>query len=360
TNSIFIWSQKTSMPYKGFQAGRWYSFNNKDIAILRERIKGIKYVVPRFWLPGDNVVSRKNQTGVFDMTGTNPDFIKVRKMDLTQGRFINNLDLEEKRKVVVIGLQVFKTLFEEGENPLGTYIKMKGNYFKVIGVFKSLRPAEDAIEEEQSLYLPITTAQQISNAGNRVGSISVTGAKGMLMKPLEPKIKKVLAAQHSIHPDDTRAIGSWNMEKEFQKFESTFLAIRLFTWFVGIMTMIAGIVGVSNIMLITVRERTREFGLRKALGATPWSIISLVMQESIVLTAFAGYIGLVSGVGLIELVNLFWIESGQDSQFFHNPSIDFNIAIAATIVLMLTGLVAGLIPSSQAANIKPIEALRTE
>ena len=358
-NALFVWTQKTKIPYKGYQAGRRYRFSIDDEKAIREQIPEANKIAPRVWA-GNNVVNYGNKTATFQTRGDVPDFFDIEPSNLYKGRFINQLDIDEKRKVAVIGQRVADVLFEEDEEPLGKYFKMRGAYFQVIGVFKSFKGSEDGAENEQSMHIPITTAQQITNMGREIGWFAMTPDDGVRAAVLDRKVRRLLAKRHTISPEDKQAIGSANVEEEFQQFQNVFTGIKGFTWFVGILTMIAGVVGIGNIMLITVKERTREIGLRKALGATPWSINLMLIQESILLTTIAGYGGLVAGVGLIELVKQAMIRFDVQPKFFGHPEIYLGTAIAAIIMLVIFGTLAGLIPASHAARIKPIEALRTE
>ena len=357
-NAAFVWTRKTTVAYKGMQPGRRYYIDETDIKYLKQNISDIQYICPRLNLIGDFVITHNNKSGSFEVNGDAPNYIHVESRKFMQGRFLNELDIVEKRKVAVIGKRVAELLFEEGEPILNQYIDIKGSYFKVIGVVKSMKTGEGVGDDEQAIHIPYTTAQQMNNWGNNVGWFAFTVPDNMDVALVEGKVRTLLSERHKVSPEDKDAIGSWNTQKEFQQFTGVFTGINIFTWAVGIGTLIAGIVGVSNIMLVSVKERTREFGLRKALGATPFSIISLVIQESVLLTAVAGYLGLVVAVGLIETVSTLMTTFNVELEYFGNPEINFKAAIAATSVLIITGAIAGLIPASQAALIKPIEALR--
>lgn len=359
SNAVYVWTRSTTKPYQGLKAGRRWHMTTDDMQALRDQVPEIQHLAPRMWTSVDQVM-RGTKSGAFQVMGETPDFIKVQSKNLYNGRFINDLDVSEKRKVAAIGERVAEVLFQEGENPVGQYIKLSGTYFQVVGVFKSWRSGESANDDNESIHIPLTVAQQMNNSGNRIGWVALTAYPHCDAAVVEQKIKSVLAKRHKIAPDDKRAVGSWNTAEEFSQFTNMFTGIRLFTWMVGFGTLAAGIVGVSNIMLITVRERTREFGLRKALGATPWSIVSLVLQEAVVLTAIAGYSGLVVGVALVEGVGTAMDQMGVQPDYFSRPEVDFTTAMTATAILVVVGALAGIIPASQAANIKPIEALRSE
>ncbi|MBT8374398.1 MAG: ABC transporter permease, partial [Deltaproteobacteria bacterium] len=249
-------------------------------------------------------------------------------------------------------------LFDAEEEPIEKYIKIQGVYFKVVGVFNSKAMGDEEEEENQAIFIPFTTFQQAFNFGNRVSWFSLTSVEHVPVTKVQQKAIAVLANRHHVSPIDKLAFGHWNTEKEFQKFVGLFRGIRILVWFVGTMTLIAGIIGVSNIMLVIVKERTREIGIRRAIGATPWKIISNIILESILLTAFAGYFGLVVGVGMLELVAKGLVMFGSSTDMFQNPGVDFQIAIIALIVLIVSGILAGMIPAYRAVSIKPVYAIR--
>ncbi len=264
------------------------------------------------------------------------------------------MDVEDFRKVTAIGKLVNEALFK-GEDPLGKYIKVAGIPFKVVGVFDD--PGGD--RDLSRIYIPISTAQMVFNRGNRLGTMSMTVGDASVARSNEmvEEIRAELAQRHHFDPDDQRAVFIWNNVENYIKFMTLFANIRMFIWVIGIGTIIAGIVGVSNIMMIVVKERTKEIGIRKSMGATPGSIISLVMQESILITAFAGYIGLIAGVGLLELVAM---NLPPDAGYFANPEVNINVALGATSILILAGTLAGFVPARKASAVKPVVALRDE
>jgi putative ABC transport system permease protein len=361
TNSVYIWPRHTTVHYKGFPRGRRFRFNNDDIKALKDTIPELEYIAPRNKLGGYrgiNNVNRGLKNGAFSIYGDYPEIAFIKLMDMTYGRFMNRLDLKEKRKVAVIGARVFKILFDLGEDPIGQYIKIQGVYFKVIGVFNTKAVGDDEEEENQVIFIPFTTFQHTFNFGNRVSWFSLTSVKNVPVSLVEKKAISLLAARHHVAPDDIHAFGHWNTEKEFNKFINLFRGIRGLVWFVGTITLIAGIIGVSNIMLVIVKERTREIGIRRAVGATPWKIVSHIILESILLTTFAGYFGLVSGVGILEMVSEALQRFGSRTDMFQNPEVDFQIAIIALIVLVVSGILAGMIPAHRAIRIKPVDAIR--
>jgi putative ABC transport system permease protein len=363
TNSMFMWTQRTTVPYKGFPRGRFYNFNNGDTQALIDNIPEIEYIAPRiqgFNRSGDNNVVRAERTGNFQIQGDYPEYNLIDPVKMLQGRFINNLDITNERKVIVIGQRVYEEMFAPGENPIGEYLRITGVYFKVVGLFKSKKNDQQADHENQQVFMPFTTLQKTYNYGDVVGWYSITAKKNVSVSTIEEKAKKIMKQRHSLSPDDDRAIGSANVEEEFKKMTNLFSGINALIWIVGIGTLLAGVVGVSNIMMIIVKERTKEIGIQRALGASPASVISQIITESVFLTAIAGYFGLVIGVAIIEGVNYLLISTNAATGMFANPSVDFAVAIKALIVLVISGAVAGLIPANRAVSIKPIDALRSE
>lgn len=361
TNSCFMWTRETSMPYKGFPNGRRFNYRNSDTEALRSQIPELKALSPRLrdWTgtEGDNA-ARGNRAGSFSIMGDAPDWNLIDPVEITSGRFINEIDVIEKRKVVVIGKSVVNELYDTDEEALGTNIKIKGIYFKVVGTFKSKKTGGRAEDEEQNIHMPYTTLQRIYNYGDVVGWYAMVTYDHVPVSYVEEKAKQILKARHSIHPDDKRAIGSANVEEEFNKLHGLFFGISTLIWIVGIGTLLAGVIGVSNIMLVIVKERTKEIGIQRAIGAKPWSVIRQIMSESVFLTSLAGCLGLASGVWLVELINRLLPDGGGD--MFRNPEVDIKIALIALIVLIVSGAFAGLLPASRAVSIKPIDAIRQE
>lgn len=362
-NALFMWTQPTTMPYKGFPRGRRYNFNNDDTKALRDNVPELEYIAPRlqvFAAQGDNNVVRGERTAAYRIQGDYPDMNKIDPVNIHNGRFINTNDIESKRKVIVIGTRVRDEMFDKEENPIGDYLRIRGVYFKVVGVFSSKKNDQQAENENQQIFMPFTTLQQTYNMGDIVGWYSMTSYPHIPASVALEKAKKVVMERHSISPDDTRAVGSFNVENEFNKMENLFAGINGLIWIVGIGTLLAGVIGVSNIMLIVVKERTKEIGVQRALGATPWAIQGQIILESVFLTTLAGYIGLVLGVGILELINYALVEFGASNGMFSKPEVDFNKATIALVVLIVSGALAGFIPARRATQIKPIDALRDE
>jgi len=358
TNSVYVWSQRTTMPYKGLQPGRPIQLKNDDFAAVA-RVPGIEYLAPRVQMGGwrdSNNVTRDNKTGNFQIFGDYPEIGKIMKMNIVAGRFLDPLDLAEKRKVAVIGKSVYDVLFKPGEDPIGQYVRARGAYFQVIGMFNPRGDGDDAERQGNMVIVPFTTFQQAFNFQNKIDFFALTVLPHLPAPQVEKEIKRVLSERHKIHPDDPEGIGSFNWAEEFNKIQMVFMAIEAFAWIASILTLMAGVLGVSNILLIAVKERTQEIGIRKALGATPGVVVRMILQESVVLTAVAGYFGLVAGVALLEAVSLFIPGDGAMAK----PQVDFGTAILSVVILVCAGALAGIIPARHAARIPPVEALRAE
>jgi putative ABC transport system permease protein len=362
TNSAFFWTERTSVPYEGFQRGRRWHYETNDIQYIRDNVKEVEYLSPRLFgneQSGNNTI-RGEKTGAFQVYGDYPDYFKIDRWTPIKGRLINEIDMLQERKVCVIGERVLEVMFAKDENPISQYLKINGVYFQVVGVIH----AETQInigggKKEETIIIPFTTMQKAYNFGNVVYFFSVTAQKGTKVSDLEDKLKKILKDRHKIAPDDLQAIGSFNIEKQFIKFSGLFLGIQILTWIVGIGTLLAGVIGVSNIMLVIIKERTQEIGIQRAIGATPATVIKHIVAESVFLTVMAGYIGLSLGVGVLEILNRILLAAG-DKMFFRNPQVNLTMALSALGVLVIAGIIAGLIPARRAVSIKPIDAIRDE
>jgi putative ABC transport system permease protein len=359
-----MWTRQTTIPYKGLPRGRYWMFTNADMKALRQNIPEIDLLAPRLqpWSGnGDNNVVRGLKTAAYDIFGDYPDFFKVDPVNLLSGRIINDIDILQNRKVAVIGNRVRDELFTKEEDPIGQYIRIKGVYFQVVGVFEPKnKNMSFGGDKEKSIFIPFTSLQIAYNMGDEVHFLAVTGKGNIPVSVVEKKCMLLIAERNKISPEDEQAFGHFNLEEQFQKMQGLFTGISTLIWIVGIGTLFAGVIGVSNIMLIVVKERTKEIGIQRSIGASPWRVISQVVMESVVLTSFAGMGGLVIGVGILEMINYQMTRSGVEAEMFKNPGIDFNIALMALIVLVLAGLFAGLIPARKAVSIKPVEALRAE
>jgi putative ABC transport system permease protein len=363
TNSVFIWAQQTSISYKGFPRGRYFNYQNSDVQALADGIPEIKYLAPRTNVGGYNGSSnviRGLKSGAFSIFGDYPVFNKIDPVNMIKGRFIDDIDVKEKRKVVVIGQRVQEILFNKDEDPIGKYIQVQGVYFQVIGLFKSKRTGEAAMGDNQRIHMPFTTLQRTYNYGDEVGFFNITSKDGIPVSVVEDKAMQILKKRHSVAPEDDRAVGHFNLEVEYKKMRGLFNGISFLVWIVGIGTLLAGVIGVSNIMLVVVKERTKEIGIQRALGARPVMIISQIITEAVVLTTFAGYFGLSMGVALLELINYLLSKSGANTEMFLHPGINFRVAVTALAILIVSGALAGFIPARRAVAVKPIDALRYE
>lgn len=363
TNSMYLWTQGTSKAYAGFKVGRYFNMNNSDMDYLRDNVNEIEYLCPRNQLGGyrggDNV-TRGIKTGAFSINGDYPEFIKIEPRPLTRGRFINARDIEEFRKICVIGENVEKVLFESGEDPIGEYITISGVAFMVVGTYTSREKGERAEEDTKTVFVPFSTFQKAFNQGDRIGWIAVTAKPQYSVAEMETEIRTTLKERHKIHPEDERAFGSWNMEESFQEISMVFSGIRGLSWFVGVLTLLAGIIGVSNIMLVIIKERTNEFGVRRALGATPWNVRFQILLESVVLTSIAGCLGIIAGVWTLEGIDSMLQAQPDGGGALRNPGVEFGIVVTALTVLIISGALAGLLPANRALRVKTIEALRAE
>lgn len=358
-NSIWVIPTRTSMSYGGMPSGRQHPLAEADLEAVKTTTNGIEFMSPENWLQGNYSVHYKNRTGAFGVYGTRSDYFDIKvTQKTTAGRALNKLDDDQQRKVCLIGNRVAESLFPEGVEPVGEYIEIKGVVFRVVGVFEF--GSSSQMDQAQRIYVPFSTFQTIFNPTKSVTLFAVTTAPEKSGKELESEMVELLKRRQTIHPDDTQAFWVHNQEEQYKQVLGLFRGIRIFIWIVGIGTLAAGVIGVSNIMIIVVKERTREIGVRKALGATPASIVSLILQESVFITALAGYFGLFLGVVLLEGVNYLLVAAGADIEFFTRPEVNFQAAITSLIVLVVAGALAGLFPAVRAAHIKPVEALKEE
>jgi|MudIll2142460700_1097286.scaffolds.fasta_scaffold13952_2 putative ABC transport system permease protein len=359
TNLLFCWGQQTTESFDGLPPGRQVKFNTDDIQLLR-KLPGVEYLAPRLQLGGwmnNFTVGFESKTGTFTVMADYPELKHIIAFEYEAGRFINERDIAEQRKVAVIGKAVREQLFGD-RDPIGQYIKISGVYFQVIGVTKTLRSGQMGDRDANTLFVPFTTLKTAFKMGDRVGFFAMTAKPGTDGPELERQVREALARHHRISPDDELAIGSFNMFVMFGKFQTFFFVLALVSWIVGGATLLAGVIGVSNIMLITVKERTKEIGVRKALGATPISIVAMVMKESIVLTLIAGLCGVAFGVGILIVADA--VLANMPDSPLGPPSVSLGTVLKAIAVLVTAGGIAGIMPASHAASIKPIEALRAE
>lgn len=362
-NGLWFYSGNTSIPYKGMKEGRQIKLNNSDFDIIKD-MPGIDRASGRYYLNG-NTFSYGNEYGNYTAITCHPDLQEVEYLEIVEGRFINEIDIKEARKTVVLGKDIYDALFKDKE-ALGEYVKINKVPFKVVGICK-----EGGSTRHRNAYLPVTTGQKVFNGANRLHNFALTINAQTLdeSQEIEDQVRETLARRHKFDVSDDSALSSYNKLENLMETMKIFQAINIFIWIIGIGTLIAGIVGVSNIMLIVVKERTKEIGIRKTIGASPRSVIGLILLESILITTIAGYIGLVLGTGLMEGLNVIVEQQfaasaatngGQGDSIFRNPTVDLNVAMMATLLLIIAGTLAGYIPAKRAARIKPIEALRDE
>jgi len=360
TNSMQIWGGRTTKAYKGTPEGKRIQMVNADLESLKTSIDKIDAISGMSYIPGAEVISYKDNFGNFNVSPIHDTYKEIKNFDIIEGRFLNKIDISEHRKVVIIQDEVEKILFPN-ETSLGKFININKIKFKVVGVFFK----KDFDENSRDIYIPITVAQKIFNNNDYLQRISFTldNVSVEESKEIEKQITYKMAAIHNFSREDKNALWIQNNIENSKQFSAMFSGIEKFVWIIGIFTILLGVIGVFNIMMIVVKERTKEIGIRKAIGASPASVISLVLMESIFITAASGYFGLIAGVGLLEMISKFnWIEKlyPPAAIYFLNPQVDLGIAVGATIVLVVTGALAGFFPARRAASIQPIDALRDE
>ena len=360
-NSCFYWGGQTSLPYKGLPSGRRWSLENEDMAAIKTQVPGVKNVAGIIW-GSTYKFSRKDKKGDYQLMGYTPEFQEISPQTLRFGRYINDIDMAQQRKVCVITEQVWEELFPNRENPVGQTIRMNNMYLTVVGV---CIPPRNGVQFQgpTSVLIPFSTLQKMYNKGNKFDGMAVAAYDNWDIKEVEENVKKVFQARHTLSPDDNKAVQGFNLGDLFNKFSGLFSGISILTWIVGTGTLLAGIVGVSNIMLVTVRERTQEIGIRRALGANPRTIISQIMSESFVLTFVSGIFGLALAIGILSLAetllsSLTATPEGGGLQI--NTQISFGLALGSTGILILGSLLAGILPANRALSIKPVDAIREE
>jgi putative ABC transport system permease protein len=367
TNSFFMWTQATSEPYKGLRRGRYWDYENEDVEFIRTKIAEADVVAPRLFAGGGggggNNTVRGDKNGSFYIKGDYPEWDNIDPADVLKGRWLNEVDILQKRKVCVIGEKVVSQMFSADENPIGQYLRVSGVYYQVVGVVKPVSGINMNGRTEESIFMPFTTMQIAYNYGNSVHVMGITAKEGYSASFVEDKVIAALKQRHKISPTDVQAVGHVNLEKQFKQFSSLFTGIKALTWIVGIGTLLAGVIGVSNIMLVIIKERTQEIGVMRAIGATPRKVISQIIMESVFITTIAGYIGLVLGILLLEGLNKLLemaAAGGAEGIFIKNPEVNLSVAVACLIILIVSGAIAGYIPARKAVKIKPIDALRAD
>lgn len=362
TNSMFMWTQGTSKPYKGLPKGRYFNYKIDDVAAIKTEIPNLKYVSPRNQLGGfrgANNAVRGTKTGAFEIYGDYPEYIFQQPMDILQGRFISYSDIEAKRKICVIGVDVIKSLYDKGEDPIGTYIKINGVNFMVVGTFKMSNSQGDNEQEANTIYIPFTTFGQAFNRGDSVGWMAITAVDDVSITSIKQQVFNLMKSRHKIHPQDDRAIGHFDLSEQFGRISGLFSILTLVGYFVGALVLMSGIIGINNIMLIVVKERTKELGIRRALGATPRMVQGQILQESLILTILSGMVGVSFSAFVIWIMNSI-LDSVGPVENFANPSVSMQVVFTALIILVVSGLIAGLIPARRATKMKPVDALRIE
>ncbi|MCF2873889.1 MULTISPECIES: ABC transporter permease [unclassified Tenacibaculum] len=345
TNSVFMAGGRTSKPFKGFQEGRQITLTTSDVDKIRNEVNGVEFVVPRNVTGG--LVVNGLKTANLTIFGDYPLLDKIQKKNLTEGRFINQSDIDENKKVCVISTEVYKQLFDRKEEALGTYIKINDIGYKIIGIYKPGR-----FEGPNNIHIPFSTFKLVYNRGNKFQWMVVTGKPEFNIEQVESDVKVLLRSIHKIHPEDNRAFNGFNLGKEIAKVTGFLTGMQFLTWFVGIATLIAGVFAIGNILLITVKERTKEIGIRRALGATPGKIRQQIILESVFLTLLAGSLGIIAGGGVLMIIDKL--------DLLTNPTVDIPIVLIAYTVLIVLGTLIGFIPAYMATIIQPIEALREE
>ena len=359
TNTMFVWTRSTTKPYMGLPIGRRFSYTTEDVENIWEQIPNLRFVSPRNQIGSDTPnVTKGVKKGVYNIYGDYPEIIRQDPLGITQGRFINHLDIENSRKVAVIGLGVVQDLYEESEAVIGSFVTVQGVNFKVIGVYNKEGGGGNQ-NAQKEIYVPFTSFSKAFNRSNRVGWMAITAQDGTPITAIKESIFNLLKKRHKINPEDKRAIGHFDLFEEYSRVENLFGAMRFIAFFVGLLVLISGVIGVGNIMLIVVKERTKEIGIRRALGESPFSIKLQIMMESIFLTIFSGMAGIVFGALFIFGINYALSLTGPVDMFMA-PSVNVGIVVAALSILIFSGLLAGFIPARSAIKVKPIEALRTE
>ncbi|MDR1882925.1 MAG: ABC transporter permease [Prevotella sp.] len=361
SNSCFFFTDRTSEAYKGYRKGRLWNMNNRDLTLIKQKAGSVELVSPTlFGNSGEKNVVNGQKSGSYSTRGVYPAHFQIEQQYVLSGRLFNELDMEGYRKVCLIGREVYETLFKPGEIAEGQYIRVNGIYFQVAGVIRPKSRASIGGNVESTVFIPFTTMQRAFNQGDIIHFLSCTTKSGYTGAMVEEEVKNILKAAHDISPADEKAIRSFNIEKEFQIFKNLFTGINVLIWFVGGGALLSGIIGISNIMLVTVRERTREIGVRRAIGAKPVAIVKQILSESFVLTAIAGFIGFFAGIALIEIISVGMSRNLGDDIFLIPPYVSFWTAIKAMAILIVSGVIAGLMPAMRALSVKAIDAIRDE
>lgn len=363
TNTVFMWAQNTSIPYDGFPKGRQLKLHLPDMELLKKKVIEIDYISPQnsrgnFGTPGEQM-NRAGKTATYTLTGDTPSGNKISEKKLMFGRYINDADVAGNKNVVVMGEAIYKNFFDskKNENPIGHSINIKGIFFNVIGVYKVAKSG-GPMDNDFTAYIPLSTFTKMFNDGDRVDFFAIVGKPDADLTILEEQAKSELKLKNNVSPEDTNAFGSFNLGKMFEKMTGFLTGMQLLTIIVGTLTILAGVIAISNILLITVKERTKEIGIRRALGAKPSEVRNQILLESVVITLASGILGFISGIMLLIVVNI--LTQNQDEFPFYNPTVDYSDVFGAMAIMIILGLVIGMIPAQRAVKIRPIEALRSE
>jgi putative ABC transport system permease protein len=358
-NTVYVWARRTALPHAGYRAGRELTLRNGDAEAIAAQIPGVSRVAPRIQLGGYRAaVAVRTEGGEeqsLSVSGDSPDFFIVQPIELIEGRALSWRDMEARRRVVLLGVQAAEQLFGRGARAEGRMVAVQDVWFTVVGVFRSPIPGDDGDRAEGAVHVPLTTFQQAFHTADRLNWIAVGLDDDADSVAVEARVRALLARRHGVHPDDAPAFGSNNAAQAFQRMQNTFKGVRAFVLFVGGMTLLAGAFGVTNVMLVSVRERTAELGLRRAVGATPADLRRMIVREAMLLTVLAGEVGLLSGLGLLELASL---AAGADHPVLGQPRVDAGLVLLASALMAAAGAVAGLLPAARAAAVHPVEALR--
>lgn len=362
TNSIFLWAQNTTIPYNGFPKGRKMDLHLSDLELLPKKIRQIDYISPqssrgKFGSPGETF-SRNGKSATYTLTGDLPVGNKISEKKLIFGRYINDADVSGNKNVIVIGEEVYKNFFEskKNEDPIGKSVNVKGTFFNVIGVYRVKKTGGP--DNDQSAFIPFSTYSKMYNEGDKVGFFAIVSKPDADLNAVEENVKSELKSKYNVSPEDTNAFGSFNLGKEFKKLTGFLTGMQLLTIVVGSLTILAGVIAISNILLITVTERTKEIGIRRALGAKPAEVRNQILLESVVITLTSGILGFIAGTFLLMIVDM--LTKNQDTFPFYNPTINYVQVFGAMAIMVILGLLIGMIPAQRAVRIRPIEALRSE
>lgn len=356
TNTAIVWTEQTTKPYKGFRKGRYFTMVERDMDRLRQQVPELDIITPIMFGQSKNAVVGEYKYNA-NISGVSHDYDKVCSPMIRYGRFLNEMDVAHARKVCVIGKEVYKKLFPKGGDPCGKRIRVDDTYYQVVGVDFKVNGISMNGRPDGLISIPYTVFRKAYNTGDMIHGIAVTGRPGVVMSSLTDRMRTVIARAHTVDPTDEKAVTLFNTEVLFAMLDNLFNGVNFLTWLVGIGTLLAGAIGVSNIMMVTVKERTTEIGIRRAIGATPRTILSQIMAESILLTAVAGMSGILLGVCILQMMEM---GNTTDGILLAHFQVNFWTAIIATMLLSLLGALAGLAPAWRAMSIKPVDAMRDE